>query len=87
MSMTNNDDPHKPTLDDNPGLEHDHATPEGELMAAAGSTIRDPHGTDDSVTLDDDPGLEHDAATEAGHMMTAAGSTGPKDEASAKRPE
>ena len=77
--MATNNDREEPTLEDNPGLEHEHATPEGELMTAEGSTIQDPHGNDDDVTLDDDPGLEHDEATEAGEMMTGSGSTGPDE--------
>jgi hypothetical protein len=72
--MTRNDH-EEVSLDDNPGLEHEQATPEGELLTAAGSKIEDPHGNDDDVTLDDDPGLEHDRATEAGRMMTGSGST------------
>jgi len=75
--MTTNDDRDKLTLDENPGLEHEHTTPAGELMTAAGSTIQDPDSGDDDVTLDDNPGLEHDEATEAGNMMTGSGSTGP----------
>ena len=74
------DDRQKPTLGDNPGLEHDHSTPEGELMTTAGSTIRDPRANDEDVTLDDDPGLEHDESTEAGRMMTGGGSTGPEED-------
>ena len=35
------DDHDGPTLAHNPGLEHDHATPEGELMTAAGSKLSD----------------------------------------------
>ena len=73
--MATDNDREEPSLEDNPGLEHEHATPEGELMTAEGSTIQDPHGNDD-VTLDDHPGLEHDEATEAGRMMTGTGSTG-----------
>ena len=30
--------PDEPTLDDNPGLEHDEATPDGKMMTAEGST-------------------------------------------------
>jgi hypothetical protein len=70
------DDRDAPTLEDNPGLEHDSATPEGELMTAAGSKISDPHEPEHGVTLESNPGLEHDEATEAGQMMTGEGSTG-----------
>jgi hypothetical protein len=72
-----NDDKGKPTLDDNPGLEHGHTTPEGVLMTGAGSRTRDPHGNNEDVTLENDPGLEHDEASRAGRMMTGEGSTGP----------
>ena len=75
--MATNNDREKPTLEDNPGLEHKHATIEGELMTAEGSKIKDPHGNDDDVSLDDDPGLEHDEARDPGEMMTGSGSRGP----------
>lgn len=78
--MPVNEENKEPTLDDNPGLEHSHATREGELLTGAGSTIQDPHGNEDGVTLENDPGLEHDDATAAGRMMTAAGSTGPHED-------
>jgi len=77
-TMTSNHEPDEVSLDDNPGLEHEHATPEGELMTASGSTIDDPHG-DDDVTLSDDPGLEHDEATEAGRMMSGSGRSGSEE--------
>ena len=73
--MTTKDD-HDLTLDNNPGLENQRSTPEGELMTAAGSRMRDPHGNDDDVTLEDDAGLEHDEATAAGRMMSGEGSEG-----------
>ena len=75
--MTSKRDPQKPTLEDNPGLEHEDATPEGKLMTAEGSLIRDPGANEDDMSLDNDPGLEHDEATEAGRKMTAEGSTRP----------
>lgn len=68
----------RPTLDDNPGLEHDEALEEGRPMTGVGSVgaVRraDAAGADERVTRDDDPGLEHDAATRAGRMMTGEGS-------------
>jgi|tagenome__1003787_1003787.scaffolds.fasta_scaffold16865448_1 hypothetical protein len=69
----------EPTLDDNPGLEHDEVTPEGELMTADGSRIKDPNPpAPDKVTLENDPGLEHDETTEAGRKLTAEGSVEPR---------
>jgi hypothetical protein len=68
------------TLENDPGLEHQHATPEGELMTATGSTS--PTGTQPVIgklTLENDPGLEHQHATPEGEMMTATGSTGPAE--------
>ena len=78
--MSTNEDPETLTLENNPGLEHQHATPEGELMTAEGSRIRDPNADDEDVTLDKDPGLEHDETTEAESIMTAEGSPGPEDD-------
>jgi len=80
--MTTHDDSRKPRLDDNPGLEHDHATSPGELMTAEGSKIADPNGGAADVALSDNPGLEHDEATEEGRRMTASGTTDPEGDAS-----
>jgi hypothetical protein len=82
--MTTNEDPKRPTLEDNPGLEHDSTSVPGELMTASGSKIADPNGRDSEITLEDNPGLEHDEATEEGKPMTASGSTHPEDDSSRK---
>jgi hypothetical protein len=77
--VATNDESDELTLENNPGLEHQHATSEGESMTGAGSTTQDPHGGVDDVSLDDNPGLEHDETTEAGRIMSGSGST-PADE-------
>jgi hypothetical protein len=72
--MSNDDDRHvEPTLDDNPGLEHDRAMPEGEPMTGTGSKAPDPGWPDARITLADNPGLEHEVTTEKGRPMTGSG--------------